>query len=366
MARDDTVQKIETAQDVRIREESSFIGGMRQPHLSNQLIPGSNMTGVRLRVELMRQLALRVRIKEFTDHSLDGRTKETSYPAELDEARSDVLKLLGGTWGPSSCSPVRPDLVLQAYVAQSGDPEQDVPNWIRGGAPFGAINPINCNQVFPAVSRDEIVKAPVYDHTPPGWSNYKSVEDAPDIALQILDSKVKKGWAQRYATVEQMAKAVNLSTAQVPLNKLGLITKQRADGSLKHRLIWDLRRSQVNEELHQGQRILLPRFRDMVGDVLEIAQYNSGQQILFTVADFSDAFHLIPVNEQEIKYQTVIFGNKLYAFKVLVFGSAVAPTLWGRLAALLARSAQALVPAQTTRIELYVDDPIIISGGCPP
>ena len=95
---------------------------------------------------------------------------------------------------------------------------------------------------------------------------------------------------------------------------------------MKHRLIWDLRRSQVNEELHQGQRI---RFRDLVQDTLEIAKGNADTEIHFTVADLSDAFHLIPVNDQEEKHQSVVFKGEVFAFRVLVFGSAVAPTLWG-------------------------------------
>eukprot|EP00971_Amphidinium_carterae_P110373 2186823-Amphidinium_carterae.2 len=54
----------------------------------------------------------------------------------------------------------------------------------------------------------------------------------------------------------------------VPLNKSALITKVRMDGSRQHRLVWDLRRSGVNDELDQVQRTILPRVRDVVDDFL--------------------------------------------------------------------------------------------------
>ena len=263
--------------------------------------------------------------------------------------------------GPSPLGQVRPDL-LEAYVAKSGDPELDVPEWLRSGSPFGAINPIKVNSVFPATAKNDFSQAPAYEDTPAGWSNYKSVESAPDIAEQLLDTMVKKGWAKKCSSLKLMAEDLGIDE-RIPLNKLGLVSKVRSDGATKHRLVWDLRRSGVNQELHQGQCIVLPRFKDLVNDVLEVAQLNPSNSIQFTVVDFSDAFHLMPVHKDEIKYQTVVFNEEIYAFKVLVFGSAVAPTLWGRMAALLARSGQAIVPSQTTRIELYVDDPIIVAGG---
>eukprot|EP00971_Amphidinium_carterae_P126934 2514937-Amphidinium_carterae.1 len=146
-----------------------------------------------------------------------------------------------------------------------------------------------------------------------------------------------------------------------------MVRTVRTDGSRKHPLVWDLRRSGdcgVNDELDQVQRIILPRLRDVVDDSLQIANgVNVKRPPLLTVASVSDAFHLLPVNEKELLYQTVGYRGKLYVFRVLVFGSRVAPTLWGRTGAFLARSAQSLVPDGVTRVELYVDDPIILVAG---
>jgi hypothetical protein len=61
----------------------------------------------------------------------------------------------------------------------------------------------------------------------------------------------------------------------------------------------------------------------------------------------------------------LIFGGKFYYFTVLVFGSASAPTVWGRFAAFAARSTAAVCRSLPVRLELYVDDPILVALGPP-
>eukprot|EP00974_Lingulodinium_polyedra_P002336 217827-Lingulodinium_polyedra.AAC.1 len=71
---------------------------------------------------------------------------------------------------------------------------------------------------------------------------------------------VDNGWAKRHDTFEALAQAVG--TSAITLNKLGLVSKVKADGTMKHRLIWDLLRSGVNSLVRQGERIVLPRLAD--------------------------------------------------------------------------------------------------------
>eukprot|EP00974_Lingulodinium_polyedra_P084300 8161804-Lingulodinium_polyedra.AAC.1 len=71
---------------------------------------------------------------------------------------------------------------------------------------------------------------------------------------------VDNGWAKRHASFDDLAQAVG--TSAITLNKLGLVSKVKADGSTKHRLIWDLLRSGVNSLVRQGERIVLPRLAD--------------------------------------------------------------------------------------------------------
>eukprot|EP00971_Amphidinium_carterae_P293856 5834155-Amphidinium_carterae.1 len=69
---------------------------------------------------------------------------------------------------------------------------------------------------------------------------------------------VSRGWAVEYRSFDELAAQHGGLQHGVPLNKLGLISKERPDSSVKHRLIWDLRRSGVNGEQDPAQRIVLP------------------------------------------------------------------------------------------------------------
>eukprot|EP00971_Amphidinium_carterae_P090010 1781915-Amphidinium_carterae.1 len=81
---------------------------------------------------------------------------------------------------------------------------------------------------------------------------------------------VDRGWAEEFASFGQLCRKHGGDAETSPLSKLGLISKQRNDGSWKHRLVWDLRRSGINEALQQGQRIVLPRVIDVVRDCRDL------------------------------------------------------------------------------------------------
>ena len=98
--------------------------------------------------------------------------------------------------------------------------------------------------------------------TPEGWANYRSAEDDLEVCNRLLGRMVEKGWAVAVPTWEELIR--QLGTDKIPMNRLGLITKARQDGPFKHRLIWDLRRSQVNSLVRQGERNILPRLSDVI------------------------------------------------------------------------------------------------------
>ena len=56
-------------------------------------------------------------------------------------------------------------------------------------------------------------------------------------------------------------------------------------------------------------------------------------------------------------------GGYLFTFKVVVFGSVSAPTVWGRFAAWLGRSTAATTHTLGLRMHIYVGDPIYIAVG---
>ena len=77
--------------------------------------------------------------------------------------------------------------------------------------------------------------------------------------------------------------------------------------------------------------------------------------------DVSNAFHQIPLRQDEWSFTVAESAGKYYVFTVLVFGSASAPTVWGRYAAWIGRSTAAIVNPE--RIQIYVDDPIFTIRG---
>eukprot|EP00974_Lingulodinium_polyedra_P044046 4228247-Lingulodinium_polyedra.AAC.1 len=61
---------------------------------------------------------------------------------------------------------------------------------------------------------------------------------------------VDKGWARCHATFDDLAQAAGARA--ITLSKLGLVSKVKADVSMKHRFIWDLLRSGVHSLVRQG------------------------------------------------------------------------------------------------------------------
>ena len=83
-------------------------------------------------------------------------------------------------------------------------------------------------------------------------------------------------------------------------NPLGLISKLKPDGTWKHRLIWDLLQSRVNEFVFQGERIILPMLADVIEDVISLSRRAMPEEeVELLIVDISDAFNNIPVRKDE-------------------------------------------------------------------
>eukprot|EP00969_Alexandrium_andersonii_P243444 10754096-Alexandrium_andersonii.AAC.1 len=63
---------------------------------------------------------------------------------------------------------------------------------------------------------------------------------------------------------------------------------------MKHRIVWDLRRSLVNGLVRQGERIVLRRLSDVVADAVELLREFGAGQVSFLGADAAAAFHQVP------------------------------------------------------------------------
>jgi hypothetical protein len=164
----------------------------------------------------------------------------------------------------------------------------------------------------------------------------------------------------------------NLDATEIILSKLSLISKTKPDGAAKRRFIWDFLRSKVNSFMRQGGRIILPRVSDFIEGILldvygSVGVYNQPQfredsSIWLFGIDISDAFHRIFLDNREKRFAVASINNKLWVFRCLVFGSGSAPTAWGRFAAFLGRSTEAIA-ADNFRVQIYVHDPAISCRG---
>ena len=101
-------------------------------------------------------------------------------------------------------------------------------------------------------------------------------------------SELQRLWGEKYVvqiTPEQVGFEVRNQS------KMCLIVKTRDDGTLKLRLIVDLKRSGANRDAVIPQRVVLPRIRDataMMTLMTEEAQPQDGE-VKLLVADVKDA-----------------------------------------------------------------------------
>ena len=133
------------------------------------------------------------------------------------------------------------------------------------------------------------------------------------------------GYVDVFDTIEPMT----TSLGETPvLSKLALISTQRSDSTWKHRLILDLLRSDVNAHISQGERIILPRVGGAVSDALLVRRSGPGfvEQM---VADFADAFFMLPLSGSERRFVAFKAFGKFYVAIVLMLGAKSSPTLWG-------------------------------------
>ncbi len=288
------------------------------------------------------------------------------FPAEIVEvARHQVANELGFQYDPTSraeWTDLRPDFV-EAYVRQAEDPEINLAEWIRTGYPLlaGIRNEFQPSGTFPPVNERErpAAEAENLHNDLVSLSNYASLTEWPEAAKEQIDRLSREQFIERFDSYDEMAAALGETPI---LSKLALISKERPDGSYKHRLIVDLLRSLINAHMPQGERIILPRIGDAVEDALRLRRAGPGF-VKFTVTDFADASFMLPLSSSERRFVAFEAFGKWYVARALMFGAKSSPTLWGRAAAFPARSAQSLFDDQQVSLQLFVHDTIAQARG---
>ena len=350
-----------STKQIREHENAAALGGMRRPDLSVQADPRYRRVGQQLWDMLADYVDQHQDLLQVVQGLRQGQPVE-GFPAHhLQAVRQRWLRTLHVEAVPQGPGP-DPD-VLQAWGRATGDPDaaEVLPEWLRQGAPLGIREKIEVTGVFPAIVPAEITRDPLTLITElTGWKNYASAEEHLEVVQDLLGVQEQRGHCQTFDTYEQLCN--HLGVEAVVLTKVGLITKQKPDGSLKHRLIWDLLRSEVNSTVHLEERIVLPRLQDAVDDARDLLQLGANE-VEWLVLDVADAFHNVPVRESERRFSCGKVGDKYVCFKSLCMGGKSAPNIWGRFAAALGRMAASIMPPAEHRIEIYVDDPLLCAGG---
>ena len=206
-------------------------------------------------------------------------------------------------------SPLDADL-WEAWVLESKDPDKDIPDFIRRGVPMGMEVKIPPSNVFPAVVEGgECTDEPAEEFEQLKWTrNYSSVREQQGEANIEIQRYIERGYAVRktWKWIEE-----TLGPAGT-VSKMALILKEKEDGSVKRRIILDMRRSQGNLRAQVDERIVLPRIQDVVGSLRELwetkhqqSEYGANDKedyFEFYMIDLADAFTHFGIRKEELKH----------------------------------------------------------------
>ena len=278
------------------------------------------------------------------------------------EHAAAVRTLIGGIVGSPSSGSDNLNTPLDATLLQSwakcvNDPDAHyIHEWLVDGSPAGIELDVTDPGIFPksgdAAEVEEEDFDPFFFRDPTGHTNYKSVDGDPHAAPEI-QRLVDTGFVKVFDSLEECEAWLG----GTPLtSKLAMVTKERADGTIKRRLILDCRESKATNLLaSKAGRILLPRPTDLLDDALYLlrhAEPRDDHSVEALVLDFRDWFYAVPLHRREQKYFTTAFrrpGHKQLRYIVFLSqtqGSRNAPTVCGRVAALIGRLSQSLYDDQ--------------------
>ena len=242
---------------------------MRNPHQSLLRLPGLVDFGNRLSKVVDEFIELHPSLLEIVNAIRSGKAKGFCQSL-VSELRDSVAKRFGVDFDEGQGSPLS-SRMFRVVAACSDDPDaHTLADWLEQGAAIGIRHPVVCNGVFPKVEGElHASESMSWLFTASGEeTSHKSAEEDPITTKELLLEAERKGFAKIFKSRFELE--TYLRTKQLVFNPLGLISKQKSDGSWKHRLIWDLLRSRVNEVVSQGERIVLPLLANVVDDLLTL------------------------------------------------------------------------------------------------
>ena len=354
-------------------KQQCFLGGMRHPARVVRSMGNAQSLGIKIRAAWNHFVA---KFPETLDVAEKYGTPDCQLDKELVEGWNGVLKDIVNapeekevilTENKIYRSTLDAEL-LEGWIKASADPDIVLPQWVREGVPLGIEKRIPCMGVFPpsdeagpALASEDAVSAIIRGDL----LNYTSVEDNKTLAHEEL-TRYKEN---KYLHTLSASEAEEMFPRRT-VSKLGLILKQKEDGSVKKRIIVDMRRSHGNQKAHLPERLVLPRPLDvitMTRDIHEPAAHSrmpkeSYWGCEYVLIDVTDAFMSFAVHREEWGHCLAPFPKmvgedpEMVCFTALLFGFKTAPLLYSRLASLVSRLLQAITKAEIGIHQTYLDD----------
>ena len=373
-------ERVEDPESCALRRAVLPLGGLRQLAGTMSRLPLVREAGSLVYMAIRAAMTLTTRPPLLLPTHLDtalmtiGNSNCTSVGVETATITADHLRRALSSRAPSFSptksladvyTPVDIDL-LELWRTVSLDPDDEVIRWLREGAPAGLVEAIKDRGIFPTYSEEEDPLLIDADDlaTEPAFTNYDGVDANPAVAEEVKRMH-DANYVKQFAAYEDVVRYLG---AEPVLSRIGVIERIRA-GIVKHRIVINSKRSKVSAATRRFERTMLPRVLDVVYDALDLlathrAEHPNVQaEIEFLIADFKDAFFIVPNSPSERRYFVVRFRGFFYVFLRTTQGSRGAPLTWGRVAAFLTRMTQSVIGTSTARISTYVDDPIIVSVG---
>ena len=166
-------------------------------------------------------------------------------------------------------APWRYNLVAAVQDAAQ-DPDLELRAWLRDGAPMGIRVPIVAGGLFPLKPVDaEISPEQIFEEAFLG--NHPSFAAAGDAApgFGVIQGHLDAGFGELFRDRAAAERHFGERVAPAPL---GCISKPKADGSMKHRVIMDLKANAVNLATAVPERQVLPTVMSHAADLAELAE----------------------------------------------------------------------------------------------
>ena len=280
---------------------------------------------------------------------------------KLTGAKGASTVKLKGKW--SYQSPLDGNL-FEAWGRRAHDPETEVAKWIKDGAPLGINSNIRRCNIFPPADdkhhQRELGDVDTAQSLREDIGNYVSVVEQREDAEAEIERL--KGLGYAIAVRKEEVEAAGFEG--VTISKLGLIVKTKEDGSKKRRIIIDLRRSGGNSKALLPERLVLPRPMDAVLMLKKLHLLHAEEKeahrrtMELVMVDISDAYMHLAIKESEKGHclAPALDDDRWLLFVALLFGYKTAPLTWSRVAAMVARLVQSIIPAEKGMRQVYLDD----------